>query len=181
MYGSNLFLSPSRSALLKGARFDGGVTNEPNSAKSILEAFDVELQKNYSKKVTIWLGTTPLKRIPSITNFVQKNRRDKKTLLEDLLYLREKPACKNYRQAVGQLNRHVTAGESKTVMEIVNAIERYTYELCDGEVNDPSKINHAISLTIPFIGGLGIDTNIARPKIQKNVQDKIITFLHETL
>lgn len=128
-----------------------------------------------------WLGTKPLQRIPSVINFVRKNRREKKTLLEDLLYLRQKAVCKNCRQAVAELNKHVNAGESKTVMEILNAIERYTHELCDGLVNDPSKVNHAISITIPFIGGLGIETNIARPKIQKNTQDKIITFLHETL
>lgn len=181
VYGLNLVLHPSKSAFLKGIEIRK-YGEQDQLAKNIVDVFDKDITDKFRKKSKKWLGKNFLEmNMPLLMNFVRRNRSENHTLIEDLIRMREMEICKDFRIAINTLQHSITIHDKYAINDTLTAIEKLVGEINSGTSINLAKNVHRISISIPFIGGLGTEVSLKLPKFRKNDKEKILIFLQHLL
>jgi flagellar biosynthesis/type III secretory pathway chaperone len=176
IYKYNLSLDMIKSKLL----INYSKKRDEMFSRTIIDVFDKEVSRNFDNNYEKWIGEEAFViKVPMLINYVLRNQlKHKESLIETLIRLRNSKVCKDYRSGIQELQTALFDKDMNKVRNTLAKIENYTLEVNKGNMENPGWTSNAISLTIPFMGGIGVELNIERPKLYKKGDDKILTFLH---
>jgi hypothetical protein len=181
IYKCNLSLHYEKSSLLTGLwnpKFGG---NE-KTAKTIIEVFDKETTEAYKSKFNKWIGDNNHElKIPLLIQFIEKNRSKHSSLIKDLINIRDLKICKDFRLGIKDLQNAIDNMDIIKINKTLASIENFTNKIKEGEFTNPNRLIHKIEISIPFVGGLGTEISVRRPKFKKTTGEKIIIFLHQAI
>lgn len=173
IYDVDLVLHPSK-VLLYGNLESGQPT-------SIIENFEKRVRDSYRDRRQNWLGSEPLQvKLPMLTQYVLKKSNSIKDIIPIILEVRQSNKAIEFREGISQLRQAIEKNDNVLQDQIFSlldkAAEAWSQDL-SGQIYPLRKL----TISVPMVGGLGIELPVPVPPIRKRPGDKILVFIHEIL
>jgi hypothetical protein len=172
----SISINPTKGEFLTGLH--GWRHDDNRIPRTILDAFDADLKKEYLERQVRWLGGTDLTFTPPILyEFAMERAKREGGLIPALLNIRNSVEARDYRSGVNQLATCVANAEGASIKAILAELEKMRY-LWQTK-GKPKTGGSQIILSIPFVQGLGSKIAGLFPKrTASSSSEKIFTFLN---